>query len=147
MWEKGRGKLGVFESLLGTWAATTRSEQGKVHCTRHFARVLSNRYVRMDTRWKIGRTTYEELAIFCVGPDRNLRFWSFTSDGKQSTGEWADVSDIHPQGFGFQSRMPGGLARQIFWPAPDGAMCWAVESKTSKGWKRFVEHRYTQPDD
>ena len=66
MWRRGRGKLGVFEPLLGTWVAVSKSDQGKVRCTRSFKRVLSNRYMQMETQWKIGRAAYEELAIFCV---------------------------------------------------------------------------------
>ena len=146
VWKKGRGKLGVFDSLLGTWVSTTRSGRGTVRCTRSFTRVLSNRYVQMATRWVIRRVVYEEVALFCVGPDRRLCFWSFTSDGKHSTGVWADVREVHAEAVGFESQMPAGLARMVFWPSSEGGVYWAVESKGKKGWKRFVEHHFVRAE-
>ena len=71
-----------------------------------------------------------------------LSFWSFTSDGKRSTGALADVREVHPLAIGFEAQMPAGLARMVYWPAEGGGFRWAVESRTKKGWNRFTEHHY-----
>jgi len=76
--------------------------------------------------------------VFGVGDDKAVRFWSFTSAGKRSTGALA----IHPHAIGFEAAMPAGLARQAHGPDPTGGFRWAVASKTKKGWRRFVEHHY-----
>jgi hypothetical protein len=131
MWKKGRGKLGVLDPLLGRWQARAESELGDVVCMRRFRAV-----------WQFAEGSYEELALFGVGPDGTLSFWSFTSDGKQSQGRLVDVSDIHPEAVGFEAHMPAGLARQAYWPHPEGGVLWAVEAKTKVGWKRFTEHHY-----
>jgi hypothetical protein len=141
-WKKGRGKLGIFQPILGTWKADTDSDMGKVTCLRTFTKVLDNKYVQLSAIWKYKSGTYEELAMYGVDLDKNLRFWSFTSDGKQSQGYLADVSDIHPQAFGFEANMPAGLGRMIFWPDEEEGFHWAVEAKTKKGWKRFTQHHY-----
>jgi putative hydrolase of the HAD superfamily len=39
-------------------------------------------------------------------------------------------------------KMPAGLARMAYWPAEDDGCFWVVESKTAKGWRRFVHHDY-----
>jgi hypothetical protein len=44
-WSKGRGKLGVFDPLIGTWAAEADSEMGTVKCRREFKKVLSGKYI------------------------------------------------------------------------------------------------------
>jgi hypothetical protein len=85
---------------------------------------------------------YRELALIGVGEDKEVCFWSFTSDGKRSEGKLADVTDVHPEAIGFEAQMPAGLARMIYWPDADGGYHWAVESKTKKGWNRFTEHHY-----
>ena len=77
-----------------------------------------------------------------VGQDKEVKFWSFTSDKKQSHGHIADVTDIHPKAIGFEAHMDAGLARQVYWPDDDEGYHWVVESKTKKGWNRFVEHHY-----
>ena len=97
----------------------------------------------MRVRWEIGTgRAYEELAIIGVGDESAVRFWSFTSDGKHSTGVLADVTDVHPEAVGFEARMPAGLARMIYWPDGASGFRWAVESKTKTGWRRFTEHQY-----
>lgn len=141
-WKKGRGKLGVFDPLLGTWVAETDSDRGPLECTRTFVRILDGKYVRLRALWELEDSSYEELALIGVGGDKTVRFWSFTSDGKQSQGSLADVSDIHEQAVGFEAQMPAGLARQAYWPDDDTGFRWAVESKTKKGWNRFMEHHY-----
>lgn len=143
-WKKGRGKLGVFQPLLGTWRAEAETEMGKVTCTRTFSRTLEGKYIRLDAHWQMESGVYLELALFGVNPDGEIAFWSFTSDGKQSHGILADCGDIHPQALGFEAQMPAGLARQVYWPDEEEGFRWAVESKTKKGWNLFTEHHYRE---
>jgi hypothetical protein len=146
LWKKGRGKLGPFEPLLGTWTAEAESPMGHVHCTRAFERILDGRYLRLEARWRIGAAPsgneYDELAIIGAGDDGTVMFWSFTSDGKRSQGVMADVTDLHPEAIGFEADMPAGRARMAYWPDEGGGFHWVVESRTKKGWNRFVEHVY-----
>jgi hypothetical protein len=145
LWKKGRGKLGVFVPLHGSWIADAESPMGPLRCRRQLAPVLGGNYLRLDVRWEFGAAesarAYEELAIIGAGAD-GVEFWSFTSDGKRSQGSLADVTDVHPEAVGFEAEMPAGRARMIYWPIEDGGFHWAVESKTKKGWNRFVEHHY-----
>jgi hypothetical protein len=85
---------------------------------------------------------YEEVAVIGPGEGGAVSFWSFTSDGKRSQGTAADVTDIHPEAVGFEAKMPAGLARMVYWPDGEGGFRWAVESRTARGWRRFVEHCY-----
>ena len=141
-WKKGRGKLGVLAPLLGSWQAEADSPQGKLICRREFSKTLEGKYVQLRAFWDIKDKLYEELAMIGVNVDKQVAFWSFTSDGKQSQGLLADVTDIHPLAVGFEAQMPSGLARMAYWPADEEGFKWVVESKTKKGWKRFVEHFY-----
>jgi hypothetical protein len=141
-WKKGRGKLGILQPLLGRWRAETDSEAGPVTCTREFAKVLDGKYVQLDVHWQYGDSSYDELALIGVNRDKEVCFWSFTSDGKQSDGVLADVTDLHPDAVGFEAQMPAGLARMAYWPDPEEGFRWVVESKTKKGWNRFTEHHY-----
>lgn len=141
-WKKGRGKLGVFDPLIGAWQAEASSEMGPVKCKREFKRVLSGKYVQLSANWEMAGGTYDELAMIGVNQEKETSFWSFTSDGKQSQGKLADVSDVHPQAVGFEALMPAGLARTVYWPDEGEGFYWAVESKTKSGWNRFVEHHY-----
>ena len=77
-----------------------------------------------------------------VGDGGQVCFWSFTSDGKRSQGVLADVTDLHPEAVGFEADMPAGRARMAYWPEEAGGFHWVVESKTKKGWRRFVHHSY-----
>ncbi len=142
-WKKGPGRLGIFDPLLGRWVTWAGSSGGPVLCEREFKRILGDAYVQHTARWRIDQPSYEEVSLFGVGPDKRICFWSFTSDGKQSQGRLADVTEIHPQAIGFEADMPGGLARMIYWPAEEEGFHWAVESHTKKGWHRFVTHHYT----
>jgi len=142
MWKKGRGKLGLFDPLLGAWSASAPSEQGPVHCERRFRRSLSGAYVELSATWTVGATAYEELALFGFDADKVLTFWSFTSDGKQSRGVSVPGDDLHPEAIAFQAEMPAGVARMAYWPADDGGVMFVVESRNRKGWKRFVTHHY-----
>jgi len=141
-WKRGRGKLGIFAPLTGTWIATASTPMGPVKCARTFEPVLSGNYVRLTARWDFGKGVYEELAMIGVGPSGTVAFWSFTSDGKNSIGTIADVTDIHPEAIGFEAQMPAGLARMAYWPDDAGGFYWSVEAKNKKGWKRFTEHHY-----
>ncbi len=148
-WRKGRGKLGTFAPLLGDWRATADTEMGALVCTRSFEPLLNGKYIQLTAVWTFKtpkgakpRAPYEEICLFGVHAEHTLGFWSFTSDGKRSEGQLSDASDIHPQALCFAAQMDAGLARQTYWPAADGAFNWCVESKTKKGWNRFVEHTY-----
>lgn len=141
-WTKGRGKLGVFDPLIGTWQAEAESDLGFVKCRREFKNVLSGKYIQLKAHWEYDGKTYDELALFGVNEVGEISFWSFTSDGKQALGRFIDVNEIHPQAISFEAEMPAGIARQVYWPADEGGFYWAVESKNKKGWKRFVEHHY-----
>lgn len=141
-WKKGRGRLAVMEPVLGHWTAIADSPQGRVRCTRSFSKVLGGAYIQVVAEWKFGKSRYQEIALFGAAPGGRLGFWSFTSDGKRSEGKLAEVSDVHPEAFGFEAKMPAGVGRMIFWPAEGAGFHWAVEAKTKKGWKRFTEHHY-----
>jgi hypothetical protein len=141
-WKKGRGKLGLFQPLLGVWQAQAESERGPVTCRREFKQVLQGKYIQLTAVWDLPGSTYQEIAMIGVNPEKQIGFWSFTSDGKQARGQLAAVSDVHPQAIGFEAHMPAGLARNIYWPDSENGFYWAVESHTKKGWNRFVEHHY-----
>ena len=141
-WKKGRGKLGMFEPLLGQWRAEAESDMGPVICTRKFSRILDGAYIQLTADWEYSNGSYHEIAFIGVRPDGKVCFWSFTSDKKQSNGVLADVTDIHPQAIGFEAEMPAGLARMVYWPGDVEGFHWVVESKTKKGWNRFTEHHY-----
>ncbi len=145
LWKKGRGKLGPLAPLHGAWLAEGDSPRGPMRCYRQLTPVLGGRYLQLDARWEFGPSgssaAYEERAL--IGPaGGEVRFWSFTSDGKRSEGVLADVTDLHPEAVGFEADMPAGRARMAYWPATDGGFHWVVESRTKTGWNRFVEHRY-----
>jgi len=141
-WKKGRGRLGVFEPLLGSWRCATDSPRGAISITRDFRKTLGGKYIELQVSWRFDESHYDELALFGVGDDNKLSFWSFTSDGKRSTGVIVEASDIHPAALAFQATMPAGIARQAYWPDAEEGFHWVVESRTNKGWNRFVEHHY-----
>ncbi len=143
-WKKGRGKLGMFQPILGHWICNKGSkDRTNPQCTRVIKLDLDDKYVIQDVVWYLGDKQYIDHTIIGLSNDKRISFWSFTSDGKNSTGVLADVSDIHPEAFGFEAEMPAGLARQAFWPDDKNGFHWAVESKTKKGWNRFVHQHYT----
>lgn len=143
LWKKGRGRLGVFEPLLGTWTAKADTPMGPVACTRTLARTLNGSYLELRAEWKFGKGSYLETALIGGRADGKIAFWSFTSDGKHSEGELADASDVHPEAIAFIAQMPAGTARMVYWPDESGGFRWAVESRNKKGWKRFTEHHYS----
>jgi hypothetical protein len=148
-WKKGRGKLGLLAPLLGTWHADAEipdGRPGKVRCERRFKKALHDSYIELAAIWHMGDEIYEERCFFGCDATGKVRFWSFTSDGKQSNGELTDVTDIHPEAIGFVAQMSAGIARQAYWPDGTEGFHWAVESQTKKGWKRFVDHHYVPED-
>ncbi|MBU2603362.1 MAG: hypothetical protein KKA32_14585 [Actinobacteria bacterium] len=145
-WKRGRGKLGVMTPLLGTWRAEAETEMGKVVCVRSYEKVLAGAYVQLKADWRFADRSYNEIALIGVGEDGQVRFWSFTSDKKQSTGWLADVTDLHPKAIGFEAEMPGGRGRMAYWPHEREGFVWVVESASKKGWTRFVEHHYSAVD-
>ncbi len=143
LWQKGRGTLGVFAPLMGEWTTKTKGPDGKpMLVERSFETVLGGKYVEMRVVWHIAKKPYEEICLFGVNKEKQLCFWSFTNDGKQSHGQLDDGTDIHAEALCFSAHMDAGFARQIYWPNTDGSWSWAVESQTKKGWNRFVEHQY-----
>lgn len=142
IWKKGRGRLGVFAPLVGTWTVHADTEMGPVQVTRTFSKTLGDKYIQLHADWVFKKSSYSELALFGVDKSKTLTFWSFTSDGKQSSGQLADATDIHPLALGFEAHMDAGLARQVYWPDDHEGFHWVVESKTKKGWNRFVTHHY-----
>ena len=136
-WKKGRGKLGVFQNLLGAWVAESDSEMGPVKCRREFTRVLDGKYIQLKARWEYGENIYDELALIGVNAEKDVCFWSFTSDGKQSDGKLADLTELHPQAVGFVAEMPAGLGRQAYWPEDQDGFHWVVEAKPKKNWDAF----------
>jgi hypothetical protein len=140
-WKKGRGKLGIFQPLLGNWEANADSPMGKVKCIRKFEKVLHDNYVQLEASWHFGEKVYVEHAMFGL-KDGEIVFWSFTSDGKNSAGKLSDGTDIHPEAICFEAEMPAGTARMVYWPNETEGFHWVVESKTKKGWNRFVNHHY-----
>jgi len=143
-WKKSRGKLGIFNPLLGSWQAVADSPMGKVTCSRVFTTVLDGGYIQLETDWQYEGGSYKEIALIGVNPDKEINFWSFTSDKKQSKGYLADVSELHPEAIGFEAQMPAGLARQAYWPDEAEGFHWVVEAKTKKGWSRIAEHHYNE---
>lgn len=143
-WTKGRGLLGPMKPLLGEWTTVSGGgDQNAMTCTRTF-KPFGKQWIELDARWEMGsRGTYREIALFGASDQGALGFHSFTNDGKRSAGTIADGSDVHPQALAFEAQMPAGLARMIYWPDESGAgFYFAVESKTKKGWNRFMRHKY-----
>ncbi len=130
--------------LLGAWEATAETPMGPVKCTRVFEKTLSDNYIELVARWDFGGKAYVEQAIFGVNREGVVTFWSFTNDGKNSTGIATDGTDVHPEAIAFEAEMPAGTARMVYTPDDEVAdkMVWVVESKTKKGWNRFMTHSY-----
>lgn len=144
-WKKGRGKMGPMAPLLGRWKAETDTPMGPLACIRDY-QAFGDGYVRLEAEWlfkgKVAAKGYREICLF--GPDKDgvLTYWSYTSDGKKSSGRLSEAKDIHPDAVCFEAQMGAGLARQVFWPDERTGMRWAVESRNKKGWNRFTEHHY-----
>lgn len=142
-WKKGRGKLGIFAPLIGEWITNENSnDPQKPECHRSFEQTLDNKYIKLEVIWFRENNNYTDLTMIGLNDKKEICFWSFTSDGKNSTGKLADVSDIHQEAIGFEAEMPAGIARQAYWPAENEGFYWVVESKTKKGWNRFVKQHF-----
>jgi hypothetical protein len=134
---------------MGAWVSEAADQTAPMpgRCTRRY-RPFGKGWVQLDSQWELGSYgTYRETAFFGPAEGENsktvLGFFSFTNDGKRSEGRLSDGSDLHPQAIAFEARMPQGLARSIYWPAEDGdGFQFAVESRTAKGWKRFLLQRF-----
>jgi hypothetical protein len=48
LWKKGRGKLGPFVPLHGSWVADAPSDMGPVRCRRVLEPFLGGHYLRLD---------------------------------------------------------------------------------------------------
>jgi len=144
VWKKGGGKLGVLAPIVGEWQASAETPMGIVNVHRKIQPTLSGSHFSMDVVWKFGQKEYVEHAIIGLNRQGVITFWSFTNDGKNSTGHLVEAPDIHPNAIAFQAEMPAGTARMTFFPDPDDAsgMIWVVESKNQKGWNRFTTHHY-----
>ena len=152
-WGKGRGLLGPLKPLLGAWANDTSGEgespASRMPCTRCF-QSMGKGWIMLDARWGqsgeggAGEGQYRETALFGAGADGGLAMFSFTSDGKRSQGRLADGADVHAAALAFEAEMPAGLARMIYWPldGDEPGFHFAVESRTRKGWSRFLRHTY-----
>ena len=142
-WKKGRGKLGLFAPLVGKWITNEGStEEKKPECSRSFEYILDKKYLKLEVLWKLKAKDYLDHTLIGLNEKKEICFWSFTSDGKNSQGILTDVSDIHPDAIGFVAEMPAGTARQAYWPDEEGGFFWVVESKTKKGWNRFVKQQF-----
>ena len=145
VWKKGRGKLGPMAPLLGRWKAQADTPMGPIACIRDYQK-FGDGYVKLEAEWifkaKGASKSYREVCLF--GPDKDgvLTYWSYTNDGKKSSGRLSEAPDVHPDAVCFEAQMEAGLARQVFWPDEKTGMRWAVESRTKKGWSRFSEHHY-----
>ena len=133
-----------MKPLLGQWE-TVRAEgstgAAAMRCTRTF-RPFGKDWIELDARWETGPDrSYREIALFGRGEDGQLAVFSFTSDGKRSRGRLAEATDVHSEAVAFEAEMPAGLARFVYWPA-EGGFDFAVESRTRKGWNRFLEQRF-----
>lgn len=141
-WKKGRGKMGFMKPLLGQWKAIDPDTPlGKVVCIRTYETILDGKFIRLEANWDIGdgKKIYQEIAHYGVNRDKVPAFWSFTSDGGQSTGLLADVSSMYSGAMGFEAQMPSGLARFGFWPTDTG-MTWAAEARSKTGWIPMIHH-------
>ena len=138
VWKPGRGLLGPMKPLLGAWIADVEMHGMTFTVTRVFE-PMGKGWVRLEAVWNLPQGAYVDTTLFGPGDDGTLGFFSFTSDGKRSVGRKADATDVHPQALAFEARMPGGLARMVWFPAEEGeGFRFAVENRTKKGWNRFV---------
>lgn len=146
-WKKGRGRLGPISPLLGRWTASADTPMGPVSCIREYAK-FGDGWVRLEAAWAFdtargaARSPYREVAMFGADSDGVLAYWSYTSDGKRSSGRLADGTDVHPSAVCFEAQMDAGLARQVFWPDEAEGFHWAIEARNRKGWNRFTQHHY-----
>jgi hypothetical protein len=109
-------------------------------CRRHFT-PLGKGWIELEATWQVNPTKeYRERALFGGGDSDALTCFSFTSDGKRSIGHLTQAPEVHEQAIAFEAEMPAGMARMLYWPLKDRypGFHFAVESKTLKGWNRFL---------
>ncbi|MEL7006724.1 MAG: hypothetical protein AAFN93_28960, partial [Bacteroidota bacterium] len=127
----------------GQWITNEGSKEEKnPECRRSFEPMLGNKFIKLEVLWKLTTKDYLDHTLIGLNRKKEICFWSFTSDGKNSQGILTDVSDIHPAAIGFVAEMPAGTARQAYWPDEEDGFFWVVESKTKKGWNRFVKQQF-----
>lgn len=80
-WKSGRGAPGPMLPLLGVWRHSGPSKLGAVKCVRSFDRILGGKFIQLRAEWRTSGKTYEEVAVFGLNRQKQLAFWSFTSDG------------------------------------------------------------------
>ena len=144
-WNKGRGKLGRFKPLLGSWQPRGDSAMGPLTCTRHFELILNNKWLSLRAVWTYDdpkRDPYEEHCLIGAKDKTTLGFYSFISDGSHSEGILTEATDVHPEALCFEAEMPHGRARQIYSAGADGALLWQVERRVKAGWSPIVTHTY-----
>ena len=145
IWTKGRGLLGPLKPLIGEWVSVPEEQISHMpmRCARSL-RALGKGWIELNAHWEMPTgDAYREIALFGAAADGVLGFYSFTSDGKRSEGRLAGGADIHPSALAFEAQMPAGLARMVYWPLEEGAgLQFAVESRTQKGWGRFLKQIY-----
>jgi hypothetical protein len=132
----------ALKPFLGRWTANGSGPMGPYTCERQLTPILEGKFVQMLVRWTVGTKRHEELCMFGV-KDERLQFWSFTSDGKSSTGI-SVIADELPDGtLVFEAAMPAGQARVSY--QPDGEQFrFVVESRGKKGWRRFLEQNFSR---
>lgn len=147
IWSKGRGVLGSVKPLLGEWItlhAEGTTGATEMRCRRSFE-MLGKGWIELKAHWQTSPTSeYLERAMFGAGEDGQLSCFSFTSDGKKSVGRQSDGTDVDARAIAFEAQMPAGLARMIYWPRLSGepGFLFAVESRTKKGWNRFLTQEF-----
>ncbi len=62
-WHKGRGKLGLFDPLLGIWQTEAKSEMGPIKCKREFKKMLSGNFIQLTANWEFADKSYDEMAM------------------------------------------------------------------------------------
>lgn len=145
-WKAGRGALGPFQPLLGSWRTIDAPGSGAhgMDCSREFT-AFGKGWLRLEAEWRMGdRPPYRETAFYGKADDGRLAFHSFTNDGKRSTGRLIAAPDVHADAIAFEAQMPAGLARMLYWPREDGetGFRFAVESRTKSGWNRFMTQTF-----
>lgn len=141
-WKSGRGALGPILPLLGNWRHAEPSTLGAVECVRAFDRILGGKFIQLRAEWRTPGKKYEEIAVFGQNREKQLAFWSFTSDGGHSEGTLSQASDVHPQCVCFEADMPADRARMLYWPHEADGFWFAVEALNKKGWRRFLAQHF-----
>jgi hypothetical protein len=134
----GARALKLLQPFLGRWSASAPGYT----VTRELSSVLGGKYLQLAVHWDLGSRQYEEHAVYGVDlADKQLKFWSFTSDGKRSEGKLvlADAGVVT-----FEAKVGGGLGRMSLHSRKDGfTFTVDAQPKGAKSWKRFLEQHFT----